>query len=88
MHRVELSKIRQDNGESIAHFAIVSRLKAKTSLCAFTVVAEAPGHISYEDDMGYAATNAGKSTEARQLPTFKDKYYALVTMHTADMPTS
>ena len=95
VHRVEFSKIRQDEGESIAHF--VSRLKAKASLCAFTVVAEAPGDVSYEDNMVEGQMMSGLYsdehrarvlTEADKLPTFKDKYNALVTMHTADMSTS
>ena len=89
VHRVEFSKIRQDEGESKAHF--VSRLKAKASLCAFNVVAKAPGNVSYENDMVEDQMMSGLYsdehrarvlTEADKLPMSKDKYNALVTMTT------
>ena len=95
VHRVEFSRIKQDDGESVAHF--VSRLKAKASLCDFTIVAEGPGRVSYEDDMVEGQMMSGLYsdehrarvlTEADKLPTLKDKYNALVTMHTSDLSTS
>ncbi len=99
VHRQEFYQIRQDEGETVAKFVTI--LKSKATLCNYhTVLTEAKGQddkVSYLNNMVEIQMIAGIYnpdhkvrilTEADKLPTFADKYNALVTMQTSETSTA
>ena len=98
VHRHQFHAMRQSQGEDITQF--VSRLRAKASLCAFSVMAFRPnegseeaGPVSYEEDALRTQLVVGiydkdhqnrVLNDAAKYKSFKELYQALQTMEAAD----
>ncbi len=95
VHRQEFYLLKQDEGEPVAKF--VAHLKSKATMCDYnTVLVEAKQQgdkVTYQDNMVELQMIAGIYnpdhkvrilTDADKLPTFADKYNALVTMQMSE----
>ena len=92
VHRVHITNIKQDEGETLSNF--VSRLRAKAALCDYNIL---EGQTSYQEDIIETLMLAGLYNsdhqtrilaEPTKYPTFKEKYNALLAMQTSERSTT